>query len=320
MSARAVASGAARAVSQVVAIAGMTALGAFASAGAQGRAPSRRGRPAAPVAAEAASVVEAISCNAPAAPSLALPPRLEWHGDDVRWSTWPVRLGERGIPVRLVVVTFDPRRLRLALDLVQQDGVLQPWHLDVAPADARVALNAGQFTDDGPWGWVVHRGREWQAPGSGSLAGALVADTTGAVDIIPPGDIARWRGAPALREALQSYPMLLAGDGSPPAALCAGTAQVDRTHRDTRLAIGVRRDGWVVIALSRYAGGTLPDRTPIGPTTPEMAEVMRRLGAVRALMLDGGLSAQLLVRERAGAVPRRWQGLRNVPLALVAGK
>ncbi|MCC6929988.1 MAG: phosphodiester glycosidase family protein [Gemmatimonadaceae bacterium] len=267
-----------------------------------------------------ATAVEAISCNPAAEPAYGLAPRLEWRGDEVQWSTWPVRLGERGIPVRLVVVTFDPRRLRLSLDLVQKDGVLQPWHLGVAPADARVALNAGQFGDDGPWGWVVHRGREWQAPGSGTLAGALVTDTAGAVDIIAPGDIAQWRGTPALREALQSYPLLLTGDGAPPAALCPATAQVDLTHRDTRLAIGIRRDGRVVIALSRYAGGTLPDRTPIGPTTPEMAEAMRRLGAVRALMLDGGLSAQLLVRERAGAAPRRWQGLRNVPLALVAGK
>ena len=113
------------------------------------------------------------------------------------------------------------------------------------------------------------------------------------------------------------FPTLLEGEARPSAALCAATAQVDRAHRDTRLAIGVRRDGHVIVALSRYAGGALPDRTPIGPTTPEMAELMRRLGADRALMLDGGLSAQLLVRGRTGAAPQRWPGLRDVPLALV---
>jgi hypothetical protein len=43
---------------------------------------------------------------------------------------------------------------------------------------------------------------------------------------------------------------------------------------------------------------------------------MQRLGAVRALMLDGGLSAQLLVRE--GRSTTSWPGLRRVPLALVA--
>lgn len=239
----------------------------------------------------------------------------------MRWSEWPVQLGEARVRARIVVVTFRPRPLRVALDLVQKDGVLSPWNLDAAPADARIALNAGQFSDDGPWGWVVHRGREWQAPGRGALAGAVVVDTGGAVDVIAASDIVRVRETAALREqvreAVQSYPTLLAGEGRPPAALCAESAQVDRTHRDTRLAIGVRENGDVVLALSRYAGGALPDRTPIGPTTPEMAEVLRRLGAVRAVMLDGGLSAQLLVRERAGAPARRWPGLRNVPLALV---
>lgn len=289
---------------------------------AAGRLASAQPRPAAgrerPRPAPLPAVVTAISCNDRRA--TAEDARLDWRGDDVQWAEWPVRLGEAGIRARIVAVRFDPRRLRVALDLVQQDGVLRPWNLDAAPAQARIALNAGQFTDDGPWGWVVHRGREWQAPGSGALAGALVADSSGAVDVISPGAIARWRGSPSLREAVQSYPLLLEGEASPPAALCPGTPLVDRTHRDTRLAIGVQRDGRVVIALSRYAGGTLPDRTPIGPTTPEMAEVMRRLGAVRALMLDGGLSGQLLVREAAGGAARQWPGLRDVPLALVVGR
>jgi hypothetical protein len=39
------------------------------------------------------------------------------------------------------------------------------------------------------------------------------------------------------------------------------------------------------------------------------------LGAVDALMLDGGLSAQLLLRD--GIAEQRWPGLRTVPLALV---
>lgn len=261
------------------------------------------------------SIIDAISCNETASPLAA--PRLSWRGDDVRWSEWSVRLGERAVRARIIVVAFDPAQLRVALDLVQKDGALAPWNLDAAPARARLALNAGQFNDDGPWGWVVHRGREWQPPGEGTLAGALVVDTAGAIDIVPRSAIAAWRRSAALREAVQSYPTLLEGDARPPAALCAATPQVDRTHRDTRLAIGVRRDGHVIIALSRYAGRTLPDRTPIGPTTPEMAELMRRLGAVRALMLDGGLSAQLLVRGRADAAPQRWPGLRDVPLALV---
>ena len=40
------------------------------------------------------------------------------------------------------------------------------------------------------------------------------------------------------------------------------------------------------------------------------------LGARTAMMLDGGLSAQLLVRSATGE-SRHWPGLRAVPLGLV---
>ena len=265
--------------------------------------------------------IDAVGCKA-AKNLVAEQPPIVWRGDDVRWGEWPVRLGSSGVRARIVVAVFDPRRLALALDLVQQDGAIAPWTLDAAPADARIALNAGQFADEGPWGWVVHRGREWQAPGSGSLAGAVVVDTGGAVRVVAASAIGAWRGSGAVREAIQSYPTLL-DEGAAPGALCPGGSGVDREHRDARLALGVRPDGHVVIALSRYDAPALPERTPIGPTTPEMAEIMRRLGAKDALMLDGGLSAQLLLREGAsgelasGEV-RRWPGLRAVPLALVA--
>jgi exopolysaccharide biosynthesis protein len=95
---------------------------------------------------------------------------------------------------------------------------------------------------------------------------------------------------------------------------------VDVAHRDARLALGVDRDGRVLLALTRFAGlaGAL-DALPFGPTVPEMAALMGALGARRAVLLDGGISGQLLVRERGGRVPRvrAWRGLRAVPLGLV---
>jgi len=73
------------------------------------------------------------------------------------------------------------------------------------------------------------------------------------------------------------------------------------------------------VALTRYAPKAMPSavaaRLPIGPTTLEMAEIMLELGSVDALLLDGGLSAQLLVGT--GPSRRRWPGLRSVPLAIV---
>jgi exopolysaccharide biosynthesis protein len=48
-----------------------------------------------------------------------------------------------------------------------------------------------------------------------------------------------------------------------------------------------------------------------------MAAVMGALGSRDAVMLDGGISAQMMLRDRAGNV-RAWRGLRSVPLALIA--
>jgi hypothetical protein len=47
-----------------------------------------------------------------------------------------------------------------------------------------------------------------------------------------------------------------------------------------------------------------------------MADVMRGLGCVRAVSLDGGVSAQMMLREHGR--PLIWRGWRRVPLGLVA--
>jgi exopolysaccharide biosynthesis protein len=93
---------------------------------------------------------------------------------------------------------------------------------------------------------------------------------------------------------------------------------VNLQHRDARLALGLLRDGRVLIAMTRFEalGGALSN-LPFGLTTPEMAALMGALGASRAVLLDGGISSQMLVREESGEV-RTWKGLREVPLGLVA--
>jgi hypothetical protein len=47
-----------------------------------------------------------------------------------------------------------------------------------------------------------------------------------------------------------------------------------------------------------------------------MAAYMRSLGCRRAVLLDGGVSGQLALRERDGTL-RRWANWRSVPLGLV---
>ena len=241
-------------------------------------------------------------------------PHLKWQGTTVQWAEWPVALGARRIPARFTVVALNPRHVRLSLDIVRDGAALLPWTIGNAGSDAVVAVNAGQFTDAGPWGWVVHNGREHQSPGSGSLAGALVLDTSGAASIVDAANIHSVRGRPHVVEAVQSFPVLLNGHAHVPMALCSDS--VDATHRDRRLAIGIRSDGVLLIVLSRYDGaGNAGERLPIGPTTLEMASAMQLLGAHQAIMLDGGLSAQLLVRS--GSNSHEWPGLRGVPMGLV---
>ena len=93
---------------------------------------------------------------------------------------------------------------------------------------------------------------------------------------------------------------------------------INTKHRDARLAIGVLDHGELLIAMTRFDGlGESLGGLPLGLTTPEMAAVMGALGARDAVMLDGGISAQLLLRGHDG-VEHRWRGLRAVPLALIA--
>jgi hypothetical protein len=270
--------------------------------------------------APAVSRIAAMPCNAPNTQTAMVTPAatrlnaLRWKGRDVRWAEWPVELGARGISTTVIVVDIDPKRIALTLEIARDGDALAPWSLDNAPKDAVIALNAGQFTDDGPWGWVVHRRREWQAPGVGPLSAAFVIDTAGHASILRADEISEARRRGGWEEALQSFPLIL-NDGALPAGLCTPGA-VDLEHRDIRLTLGVLPNGHVLLALTRYAGvGSAGNRLPIGPTTGEMAAIMRELGVARAVMLDGGLSAQLLVRD--GPVTTQWSGLRRVPLALV---
>jgi exopolysaccharide biosynthesis protein len=111
--------------------------------------------------------------------------------------------------------------------------------------------------------------------------------------------------------------MLLHQGQVPPPLQHSGNG-VDLEHRDARLAIGTLGDGRVLVALTRFDGlGSSLGRIPLGLTTPEMAAVMGALGCRDALMLDGGISGQLAVREPGGSM-RSWPGIRSVPLGLVA--
>jgi exopolysaccharide biosynthesis protein len=191
------------------------------------------------------------------------------------------------------------------------------WTVADADSGVAVALDAGQFRHDLPWGWVVSQGHEVLAPEYAPLAGAVVVDSIGEVRVVAPDSVAGERRRGAVAEAFQSYPMLLQ-EGMVPAALREPDRGVSIGHRDARLALGTTAAGKVVIALTRFdALGTTLGRIPFGLTSAEMAAVMGALGCRQALALDGGISGQLLLRDRSGST-RTWSGTRAVPLGLIA--
>jgi exopolysaccharide biosynthesis protein len=111
--------------------------------------------------------------------------------------------------------------------------------------------------------------------------------------------------------------MLIDAGGNVPRQIREPGLGVDVEHRDARLALGALGDGKLVVAITRFNGlGPISQALPLGLNLSEMAEVMRRLGCVRAGSLDGGVSAQLMTKENG--LRRFWHGWRSVPLGLVA--
>ncbi len=232
----------------------------------------------------------------------------------LEWGELQLRGASEAWRTRVVVVRLDPQRVELSL--VTAFSRNESWTVADADSGAVLALDAGQFRQSLPWGWVVSRGREILAPEYAPLAGAVVVEASGAVRIVAPDSVAAERKEGTAREAFQSYPMLLQ-DGVIPVPLRHPGQGVDLAHRDARLALGTLADGRVVIAITRFdALGASLGRIPFGLTSDEMAAVMGALGCRQALLLDGGISGQLMVRNPNGSV-RSWPGTRRVPLGLV---
>jgi hypothetical protein len=242
--------------------------------------------------------------------------RVDWRpgASGIEWGELQLGGASEAWRTRVVVVRLDPSRLELSLAPAFTSNAR--WTVGDADDGAALALDAGQFRGSLPWGWVLTGGRQVLAPEYAPLAGAVVVDRSGAVRVIPPDSVAAEQRRGTAREAFQSYPMLLQ-DGVVPAPLREAGRGVDLSHRDARLALGTLADGRVVIALTRFdALGSSLGRVPFGLTSPEMAAVMGALGCRQALLLDGGISGQLLLREAEGSV-RTWPGTRSVPLGLV---
>jgi uncharacterized protein YigE (DUF2233 family) len=242
--------------------------------------------------------------------------RIRWRpgAGGIEWGDLQLRGDREAWRTRVIVVRFDPRRVSLALAPAFTED--RRWTVGDADSGVALALAAGQFRGSLPWGWAVTGGREILRPRYAPLAGAVVVDPSGALRVVGPDQVDAERAKRTAREAFQSYPMLLT-DGVVPAPLRYAGLGVDVAHRDARLALGTLDDGRVVVALTRFdALGETLGRIPFGLTSAEMAAIMGSLGCREALLLDGGISGQLMVRDPGGAA-HTWPGVRPVPLGLV---
>lgn len=250
----------------------------------------------------------------------ALTGAVEWRAGQagVRWAELEIAGQGEAWRTRVILVHLDPATVRLTLaNGASPGGYEGTWTVAQAPAEAVVALNAGQFTGGATWGWVTHEGVEYRAPQPGPLATAIVVDTAGAVRFLSDSGVEELRAGDSatVDEAFQSYPVLLR-DGRVPAVLSRPSPLIDLTHRDARLALGRKQDGTLLIALTRFdALGEAMGSVPIGLTVPEMSGLMAALDVVNAVALDGGISAQMMVQDANGE-RKTWKGLRRVPLGL----
>ena len=268
-------------------------------------------------------LVAALVLGAGWAPGPRLPPsppatEVAWRdaGAGLARAQFDVAGAGEGWRTRIVAVRIDPSRVRFRLR-ARLSGVDPAWSVDRAPTGAVLAVNAGQFNGITPWGWVVMDGREMRPPGTGPLSLALAWDREGRLHWLTAGEIESARASGDVVEAFQSFPALIDASGRVPRPIREPGLGVDVAHNDARLAIGARADGHLVIAITRFNGlGPASPAVPLGLTLAEMADVMRGLGCVRAVSLDGGVSAQLMLHVNGRRV--MWHGWRPVPLGLVA--
>lgn len=244
---------------------------------------------------------------------------VAWHAGrpGIRWGT--LRLSGPGEAWRVaaILVQFDPRHVRLDLADGLNPDLTKRWTIDSAPPGADFAFNAGQFEYAGPWGWVVRDSAEYGIPGGGPLAATIVQDTAGALRFIVAADSVVAARRRRVRLAFQSFPLVLWHDGEVHPFIRTAGHPIDLLHRDARLGLCALRDGTWLVVLTRFEGfGGALDVLPFGLTTPEMTALLGALGCREAVLLDGGVSGQLLVRDSAG-VAHYWRGLRKVPLGMV---
>lgn len=217
--------------------------------------------------------------------------------DGLHYTTYSFASGDKG---RTAVHAFliDPRKYRMGVAVAKDEEEGSTARTLAEGEGALTAINGGFFTrshrsiglivNDGKVIRTVHRTSWW----------SIFAIKDDGPFIIPPS---MFRGAKRLKMALQAGPRL-AVDGKIPRL---------KRGASTRSAIGITKDGNVVIAITSGKGITLD----------ELAHRMSKsrweggLECPDAMALDGGASSQLYAR--VGNFELELKGLAKITNALV---
>ncbi len=198
-------------------------------------------------------------------------------------------------PQDIYVAEIDITRDDIAIRATEPGDAGMTTSRFASEYDCEIAVN-GDFYDTSlrPIGLAVGGGRSWPGTTDSPRHGVVVTTPEGRVDIRHPTDVTR--PAPGeIRDAVGGTPLLV-WDGEPIrradcGAFCA---------RHPRTAVGVSEDGdrlLLVVVDGRSEASK-------GATLIELAAIMARLGAHRALGLDGGGSSTMYVKSQGGVVNR----------------
>ena len=110
----------------------------------------------------------------------------------VEWATLPISGPGEASELTLVLARLDPQLVSFHL-VWEVENDRPAWTVDRTPPGAALALNAGMFVEQLPWGWVVLNGRERLTPGIGPLSSALVGLADGRLVWVDGDDVTAWR-------------------------------------------------------------------------------------------------------------------------------